>query len=362
MSPLINPKLLQATLLQLSGILGAGIFVLPYIFNQSNFSFAIFGLFLVVLLIAQINLFYTDIIAATKGDHQLAGYAQIYYGPKFKILAIINFFLLEIGSLLAYVVLAANFLQAIFPSLSLLTSSLIFFTLIAIFHLSRFKILKRYYQVIPFLALFFVLILFSTALNLPPTPQQFISPNWLFFGPLVFALTGFTIIPEVEEVLRSSSGKNKLVKIASLSGLVLAALIYLIFSFSLNRLSGLTPSPDSVTNLVPTFPLLARLLSVLGLFLVFEGALNQLLVFKETFFRDYHFSEVRAYLLSFLVFIACYLLIKIPLVTIVSLTGSLTLFLSALIICLIRLKISHPPIIILRALLILSVFLLAILA
>ncbi len=353
-------KLTKAILLQLSGILGAGIFVLPHVFQQSNFNFAILGLVLVTLLISQINLFYSDIINNTPGDHQLSGYAHIYLGSVCKFITLINFLLLEIGSLVAYIILFSQFLTHLFPSLSFLQSSTIFFTMAIIFHLNRLKFFGRYYQIIPISAAIIIFILLTSALSLPKLPATiYHPPSFLFFGSLVFALTGFTIIPEVEEILRPH---KKYLKIVSLVGLSLAAIFYLLFSYAVSKLSFPHISADAVTGLGINFPILASLLSLLGLFLVFQASLNLLLVFKETFYRDFNLSLQSSYLVSILIFLGCFLLHQISLVTIISLTGSVTLFVSALIICLIRLRISHTPQIIFRTLLVLVVFLIGLIS
>lgn len=71
-------KLHKAIFLQFSGILGAGIFVLPYLYHHTDPLLAYSLLFLLVLVVALANFFYIDVILATKGDHQLSGYAQIH--------------------------------------------------------------------------------------------------------------------------------------------------------------------------------------------------------------------------------------------------------------------------------------------
>src|SRR3989339_16909 len=186
----------RATLLQLSGILGAGIFVLPYVFSQSRL--APLGLVLVTFVIAQINLFYTDIILATKGDHQLAGYAGIYLGSFFRRLTLVNFLVLNPCILLAYLILATKFLQALFPGLSLLSAVLIFLLPVSLFHLSSIKIFKSYYLIIPLFLVYFTFVIFIVSLFFPGSSSNPAAPLFgNFIGPLVFALTGFTIIPEV---------------------------------------------------------------------------------------------------------------------------------------------------------------------
>jgi amino acid permease len=354
--------LLKAAFLQLSGILGAGIFVLPYVFHLSNFTFTLLGLIFLVLIMSQVHLFYCDIIARTPGDHQLAGYAKIYLGPRFQKLALLNIFLLGLGVLYAYIKLASSFITAIAPVISPKSASLVFVFLVGLFHLSRFRVFKNYSQYIPPLAILIILLLFSVALQIPSYPQIPNAPSLVFFGPLVFALTGFTIIPEVEEILRSSPRKRRNLRLATLAGLLLAAILYLIFAFTIGRLSGPYLSVDSVSGLSGTIPLAAVLLSILGLFLVFEATLNFILVFRETFYRDFQVPRLASDLLAFSVFIFSYLFLRGPLVEVISLTGAVTIFISALIICLIRLKLNRSPKLFAKSFIILLILFLGFLA
>ncbi|MFA6250592.1 MAG: aromatic amino acid transport family protein [Candidatus Shapirobacteria bacterium] len=355
MFSIVSKRLLIAILLQLSGILGAGMFVLPYVFSRSNFVFATFGLIVLAYVMIQLNSFYTDIILSTKGDHQLSGYSDIYFGRRLKILSLINIFILGLGALFAYLQLGTSFISTLLP-LTPNLSTTIFFIAVSFFHLAKIPLLKNYYQVIPVLTIFIVIVLLSLALQLPSPPLELAIPSWAFFGSTVFALTGFTVIPEVEEYLRPFPHKRHRLIASTIYGQVFAALIYFFFAFSIIHISGPYLTADVVTGLSYVSPNLARLVSFLGLILVFEASLNFLMIFKETFFRDFNLSLPNSYLLSFLIFAFSLIFLKVPLVTILSLTGSVTIFVSAIIICLIRLKINRGPKLIAISLLILLVF------
>jgi len=345
----------QAVSLQLSGILGAGIFVLPYVFQQSNFAFTVFGLIALTAILAQIHLFYCDIINRTPGDHQLAGYAQIYFGRRLRNLALLNIFLLGIGLLYAYIKLASSFLTTI-TSLTPVQSSAVFLVAVSCFHLIQTKVFQSYNKIIPAFAVIIVFTLLSIALQIPPFPASSPSPSFAFFGPLVFALTGFTIIPEVEEFLRPYSRPRRHLRLSTLLGLFSAALIYLFYSYSIGKISGPYLTADSVTGLGHVSLPLAKMLSVLGLLLVFEASLNYLMVIKETFYRDIQLSLFKSNLLAFAIFFFSFLFIKSPLLSIISLTGSVTILISAFIICLIRLKIRNTPLDLIKAVSILFLF------
>jgi len=334
----MNSKFFKAIFLQLSGILGAGIFALPFLFYNSNFIFATGILIFVAIFMAILNLFYTDIILHTSGDHQLSGYAQIYLGPKSKFLSVANLLFLGFGGILAYIKLASIFLLQIFPSLSTFTVSILFIFLLGVFHLSKTKFCKAIFQILPVISLIIIIFLYFLSFNFPTPTLNFNSPNLLCFGGIIFALAGFTIIPEVEEILRFSKNKKNLLKLSSLIGLVLAAVIYLLFSYGIIRISAFNISVDSVAGIIGVYPFIGKILIVLGLMIIFKASLNFLLIFKEVFYRDFKLPEKTSYNLSFLVPFLTLFFINVSFIKIISLAGAISVFLSALLICLIRLK------------------------
>jgi len=334
----MNSKFFKAIFLQLSGILGAGIFALPFLFYNSNFIFATGVLIFVAIFMAILNLFYTDIILHTSGDHQLSGYAQIYLGPKSKFLSVANLLFLGFGGILAYIKLASIFLLQIFPSLSTFIVSIIFIFLLGVFHLSKTKVCQIIFQVLPIVSLIIIASLYFLSFNFSAPILNSNPPNLLCFGGIIFALAGFTIIPEVEEVLRFSKNKKNLLKISSLIGLTLAAIVYLIFSYGIIRISGSHVSVDSVVGVIQVYPVIGKILIALGLMIIFKASLNFLLIFKEVFYRDFKLPEKTSYRLSFLVPFLALFFINISFIKIISLAGAISVFLSALLICLIRLK------------------------
>lgn len=334
-------KFTKAILLQFSGILGAGIFALPFLFYNSNFTFATIVLIFIAIFMAILNLFYTDIILQTPGDHQISGYAQIYLGPKSKFLSVLNLLFLGFGGILAYIKLASIFLLQIFPTLSTLFVSIIFIFLLGIFHLGKIKFYKIISQILPIISLIIIILIYFLSFNFSAPILNFNPPNLLCFGGIIFALAGFTIIPEVEETLRFSKNKKFLLKFSSLLGLTLAAIVYLLFSYGIIRISGSHPSVDSVAGVLNIYPIIGKILIILGLVTIFKASLNFLLIFKEVFYRDFKIPEKTSYNLSILIPFLTLFFINVSFIKIISLVGAISVFLSALLICLIRLKIPH---------------------
>ncbi|MBU1130068.1 hypothetical protein KKE45_01985 [Patescibacteria group bacterium] len=356
------PKFTKAIFLQFSGIVGAGIFSLPFVYQQSNFYTSIFGLLFLTLITALINLLYIDIINATPGDHQLPGYAQIYLGSFFKKLSILNISFASLGATYAFTTLASSFLIILLPNLSLQSASIIFLSFLFLIHLSNNNFSSKLSDIIPIFSLFLPVFFFSFIFQTKLPSIVLNSPSLAFFGPTIFALSGLSILPEVEEVLRGQKNYRKLFKKASLTGLFLASFLYLIFSYSILKISGSFLTQDLVTGLVKISPFLSKVLALFGLCTTFKASLNFLNVFKEVFYQDLNIKENLARFLPILIPILAIITIKTSFISIISLIGSLSIFLSAIIISLIRLKLPYQNSHRFQILAILATFLLGLLS
>ena len=192
-----NRTFFKAILMQYSGIVGAGIFVLPFVFSYSNFKFAVFWLIMLTFFTMVIHEIYIEVILATKGDHQLPGYADIHLGKFFKNLAISNMVLLGFGAISAYIRLGSGYLNLFFPKTNFFIIQIIFLLSISFFHFCQSKIITKITHYLPVISLSIVLYLFIVTLKTPFVIQSNPLPNFSFFGSLIFALAGFIIIPEV---------------------------------------------------------------------------------------------------------------------------------------------------------------------
>lgn len=338
----MSPHFVSAIFLMFMGTVGSGIFVLPYLFAHSNLIFASIFLVFLTTITAALNQFYVEIIKKTPGDHQLTGYASIYLGPKFKLITTLNLVLLAFGAITAYSKLFTSFLNLLFPSLSLSLASILYLAFLFLsLALSRERVGLGFRILVPIFILVIPVLLFIFSLN-----SQFVirnssflitSPSFAFFGATLFALSGFTIIPEVEETL----GSNKKLSLAVLLGLLLAALIYFLYAFSVIRLSGQSLSINSVSGLASTYPLIAKFIAIFGLVITLRASFNFLIILRELFYRDLKISKTISNSLPFLFPVLALFLRSVSLISIISLTGHLTIFISALIICLIRLRLPH---------------------
>lgn len=185
----MKSKFIRAVLLQFSGIMGAGIFALPYFLYHSNFWGAVVGMLVVAVIIGTVNVFYVQVICNTDGDHQLPGYAQKYLGNNFKKLATASLVVSALGVVLAYIKFGSNFLQILFPIGNFL-AVVIFLLLIIGFYLLKIKKLKIILDYLPFVTIIMAIWLFGRVLTTPLPQIELQSFSLAFFGVVVFSLSG----------------------------------------------------------------------------------------------------------------------------------------------------------------------------
>ena len=233
----MNKKFL-ATAFTLTGtIIGAGILGLPYVFAKSGFLIGLFWLITLGAIMLYTNLALGEITLKTPGNkHQLAYYAEKYLGKSAKK---IMFFAMVFGiysALIAYLIgEGLSFSQLILGSTSYAIYFAIAFWLIMTLLLQGgIKSLKKVetWGVIAIIILVIgIFIWFLPSINLPNLTfldfNKDLSTIFLPFGVILFALLGFTSIPELR---REITGQEKLLKKAIILGTLIPIILYILFS------------------------------------------------------------------------------------------------------------------------------------
>ena len=331
---------LSAIFLQFMGTVGSGIFVLPYLFYHSNFIFSVFFLLILGVVTGVLNHFYAHIVTSTPGDHQLAGYSRIYLGKRFSSLATLNLLLLSFGAIAAYLKLFISFISILFPSLSQIIVSIIYIVVVFAAYQLYFHRSKFLDYIIPIFMLLIPIAIFITSFySHSPSPGFYlVSPKFLFFGATIYALSGFTIIPEVQEILLKDKKHKHSLPLAVALGMVLVVLSYLLFSYGVIVISNGGVTIDTVTGMSHSLPLLAKVISIFGAVIVMRASFGFLIVLRELFFRDLQLSKTVSNYLPLSFPLIALTLGSVSLISLISMTGSITIFVSALLICLIRLR------------------------
>jgi amino acid permease len=223
-----------ATAFTLTGtIIGAGILGLPYIFAKSGFFIGLAWLIFLGVIIIFVNLYVGEVTLRTKDTHQLPGYSEKYLGLWGKRIMILAIVFGIYSALLAYMIGEGQSLSKLFSGG--LEYSLLFgvgFWIIMTFllqgGLKRLKSIEYWGVIVIIFIVFLVFFLLFPGIKLENTTYLNVSKLFLPYGIVLFALLGFTSIPE----LRREIGKDrKLLKKAILLGTLIPILLYIMFSF-----------------------------------------------------------------------------------------------------------------------------------
>jgi amino acid transporter len=229
---MLNKKFF-ATAFTLTGtIIGAGILGLPYVFSKSGFFIGAFWLILLGFVMLFVNLCLGEVSLRTKKIHQLPGYAEKYLGKSGKV---IMFFAVIFGiysALLAYLVGEGQSLSKLFfgtldYSLYFAFAFWILMTLLLREGLKELKKIEFYGVMVIIGIIFTIFLWFIPEANFSNLNHYDFSNLFFPFGVILFALLGFTSIPELR---REIKGDEKLLKKAIILGTLIPVFLYFIFT------------------------------------------------------------------------------------------------------------------------------------
>lgn len=317
--------------------IGAGIFGLPFAFFRSGFFIGFSELILLFLFVLLIQEILGEIALRTPGRKRLVGFTGEYLGIKWERLVKISVLLGSAGVLLVYIILGGEFLALLFNQ-SALWGSLTFFVFWFFAVLARPRIFGRAEF---FTSLFAILIVVAISLISVGHINQanfkgFDVKNLLLpYGVILFAITGYTVIPEMEDIL--GAGKHKL-KRAIFYGTLIPPLVYLIFIFVVVGVSGPITSADAITGLARALNSRTILFlgSLLGLLAIAGASLSHGVYFKETLWYDFKLNKKLAWFLTGLIPISLFLLGARNFIATIGLIGALFFGFQAIVILLIH--------------------------
>lgn len=318
--------------------IGGGAFALPYVFSQSGWLPSLLGLLFLGILMILLNLFYSLVILATDGDHQLLGYVRIHLGKNPARLAFLSILLSLNGALLAYTVLGGEFLALALGQLANQFYHLWFYLLAIFLFWQGFK---RLVKIETWLTVALLLLMLSIPIFLAKFIQlenySLVSSRPLFFwGATLFALTGFSVVPEVEEALRRERWRLTL---AIVIGSILPIFIYWVFGFSIWGITGPMTTADALSGLVHFSPVIVRIGAAVGLLALMTSFLGLVNVAKEVYYRDLKLDQDWARILAVLPPLLGVFFPMGGFVEIISLTGGIGLAISGTLICLMTAKV-----------------------
>lgn len=274
-------------LLLVGTIIGAGIFSLPYVFQNLHWYYLPLLLFLTIISIF-LSLFYLSIIKRVGKKHQLPGYLTIVLGKNWGRLSSFLLLFSTGGALLGYLILGGRFIN----------NTAIFYLVAASGYLFNPKLVEEWSDFLTGLLIIGLLGLILKTIHpfkLKPTTIE-TSLVLEGYGTLLFSLTGFSIIPELDD-------KDKKIYSSIIIAYTIVFLLYLAFAVFV--------SPDH-----------SLLLSLIGFLAIITSYLPLSLVFEDVLSKDLLLSKKTAKLLTLILPISLYLLGFHNFLSIFSFTGA----------------------------------------
>lgn len=319
--------------------IGAGIFSLPYAFFKAGFVIGLIEFIALVAAVLLIQLIIGEIALRTKGKKRFIGYAEEYLGYKWKLFVTISTLLGGIGVLLVYIILAGHFLSFLI-SQSAISSSLIFFAIWFLFILAKPKMFGKTELIFSFSVISIIILISSFNIGYIDF-NNFKGLNidnlLLPYGVILFAISGYYVIPEMEDII--GTPRRKLKK-AIVYGTLIPATMYLFFVFVVLGVSGSLTSPDAISGLADALNsrVIILLGSFLGLLAVSGASLSYGIYIKETLWYDFKINKWSAWFLTGAAPLALFLLGARNLVAVISIIGALFFAFQAVVVLLIHKK------------------------
>lgn len=280
---------------------GGGIFGLPYVIAQAGLLTSFFYFLILGGVVLLTTLFFSEIILSTEEDHRLVGYAEKYLGKKGEVIVTISTIVGMVGALLAYIIIGGNFLKIILPSVGLSAThlSFLFWLVLSFFVYKGIKLIAPAEMIMNICLITILVLVFGFAMpHIEPQNFQLIDLSNMFmpFGVILFALVGWTALPEMAELFQSRED-HKDYKNIIIFGMGIVVLLYLLFSAAVVGVSGMETTQEAFEGLIPFLgPNIVRLGASLGVLAVAASFLVLSLYLKDTFKYDFGVASWKSFL------------------------------------------------------------------
>ena len=340
-----NKNFLLAVFSLVGTTIGAGIFSLPYVFFKAGFIIGFLEFIFLIGIVLFVQLIYGEIVLKVKGKKRFISYTEEYLGHRWKLPVTISVTFGGIGVLLVYIILAGYFLSFIF-NLSAFIGSLIFSIILFLLILSKPKMFGGIELIFGFSVILIVILISSLNVGYINI-GNFIGFNvkniLLPYGVILFAISGYYVIPEMEDIL---GAEKKKMKKAIIYGTLIPAAVYMFFVLIVLGVSGALTSQDAISGLsnVLNSKFIILFGSILGLLAVTEASLSQGIFIKETFLYDLEFNKWLSWIMTGLAPLVLFLLGARNLIAVIGIVGALFFAFHAVIILLIHKKLKSQKI------------------
>lgn len=299
----MNKKFWVATFTLTGSIIGAGILGLPYVFAKSGFLVGLFWLLFFGALLIFVNLALGEVMLRTRGIHQLSGYANKYLGKWGQRIMFSAMVFGVYSALLAYLIGEGESISKIIPgNIPPIIFGIMFWLVMTLLLKEGMKGLKKVemWGVIGIILIVLgIFIKFIPSIN----PTNLIVWNSASFtvpiGVVMFALLGFTSIPELK---REIKGNEKLLKRAIIVGTLIPVVLYILFSVVFIGVLGKNVNEVATLSLGP-------FATILGIFTMLTSYFVLSFSLRSTFKYDMKTPKWSTFLFSSIIPLVLYVLV-----------------------------------------------------
>lgn len=298
-------KTLPAAFTLTGTVIGAGILGLPYVFAKSGFLVGVFWTISIGLIMILINLYLGEIVLKTKQTHQLPGYAEKYLGKWGKR---IMFFALTFGiysALVAYLIGEAESISQILPINPIIIAICfwLIMTLLIFTGIEGLKKVETYGVIIIIIIIMGILISLFPQINIINLSAINMPNFFLPFGVTIFALLGFTAVPEMK---REVEGQGKKLKKAIWIGMLIPIILYIIFTLTFVGILGNSLEQVATVSFSNNY-----LINFLGIFTMLTSYLALSFALQDTFKFDLKLKKLTTFFWVSILPLAFYLALTI---------------------------------------------------
>ena len=337
-----NRNFLYATAVLVGTMVGVGIFGIPFAFSKAGFWVGFLFLIFIGFITLLLNLMYGEVILRTHEEHQITGYTEKYLGIWFKRAIFFSVALGLYSALLAYIVIAGDFLNNIFSSVfyvSPASYSLVFFFVLSTLILLGIRRISWVELLLVSLFMAVVFLILSVGLNKIDTANfAGVQREFWFlpYGILLFAFAGFSSIPIQRSIL---NGQEDSLKKSIFLAVVLTGTLYLLFAFTVLGISGSVTTPDAISGLYEFLgSKIIFLGSLFGILAVSTSFLMLGSAFLDMFHLDYSVPRKLAWLLVIAPPLVLFLGGLRTFIDIISLAGSVAIGLEGIVLTFVYIK------------------------
>ncbi|MEM3113379.1 MAG: aromatic amino acid transport family protein [Candidatus Pacearchaeota archaeon] len=276
----VNKKFWVATFTLTGTVIGAGILGLPYVFSRSGFIIGIFWIIFLSAIIILTKLYLGEVVLRTKGVHQMTGYAEKYLGKWGKIVMLLEMTISIYLALLAYLIGEGQSLSQLFTggqeySVYFALGFWFIMTLLLKEGLKGMKKVESWGVLAIILIIFGMTIYYFPGINYGNISYFDYGNFFLPFGVVLFALFGFSAIPEIKREL----GKDvRLMKKTIFTGAMIPAILYIIFGFIFINIFG-KDVPEIATLAFGNFVVVLGVFTMLTSYFVLSFVMRDMLVY-----------------------------------------------------------------------------------